>query len=87
MYAKGMSQRDIADVIEEIYGFRISHEQVSTITDSVMDELREWQERPLKKFYTFMFIDCLYVNIRRETETVNSAVYVILLEIGENHQI
>ena len=75
---KGMSQRDIADVIEEIFGFRISHEQVSTITDSVMDELREWQERPLKKFYTFMFIDCLYVNIRRETETVNSAVYVIL---------
>ena len=78
MYAKGMSQRDIADIIEEIYGFRISHEQVSIITDSVMDELREWQERPLKKFYTFMFIDCLYVNIRHETETVNSAVYVIL---------
>lgn len=78
MYAKGMSQRDIADTIEEIYGFEISHETISTITDRVIEKAHEWQNRPLKKFYTFLFVDCLYVNIRKDLETKNCAVYVIL---------
>lgn len=78
MYGKGMSQRDIADTIEDIYGFEISHETISTITDRVIDTANEWQNRPLKKFYTFLFVDCLYVSIRKEMETKNCAVYVIL---------
>ena len=78
MYARGMSQRDIADTIEDIYGFEISHETISTITDRVIDTAQEWQSRPLQKFYTFMFVDCLYVSIRREMETKSCAVYVIL---------
>ena len=78
MYARGLSQRDIADTIEDIYGFEISHETISEITDSVVEQLEEWQNRPLKKFYTFLFVDCLYVAIRREYEIKNYAVYVIL---------
>ena len=78
MYARGMSQRDIADTIEDIYGFSISAEQISAITDRIMDEVHEWQDRPLKPMYAFLFVDCLYVDIRRETETKNCAVYVIL---------
>lgn len=78
MYARGMSQRDIADTIEDIYGFEISHEAVSTITDRVIETADEWQNRPLKKFYTFVFVDCLYVSIRKETETKSCAVYVVL---------
>lgn len=78
MYGKGMSQRDIADIIEDIYGFRLSAEQISIITDNVMDELRRWQERSLKKFYTFMFVDCLYVSIRTEFATKKHAVYCIV---------
>ncbi len=78
MYAKGMSQRDIADTIEEIYGFEISHETISNITDRVIETAEEWQNRPLKRFYTFLFVDCLYISIRKETETKNCAVYVIL---------
>ena len=78
MYAKGMSQRDIAETIEEIYGFDISHETISNITDRIIDTAKEWQNRPLKKFYTFVFVDCLYVNIRREMETKSCAVYVVL---------
>lgn len=78
MYGKGMSQRDIADTIEDIYGFEISHETISSITDRVMETANEWQNRPLKKFYTFLFVDCLYVSIRKEMETKNCAVYVIL---------
>lgn len=78
MYARGMSQRDIADTIEDIYGFEISHEMVSQITDCVLDELNDWQNRPLKRIYTFLFVDCMYVTIRKEYESKNYAVYTIL---------
>lgn len=78
MYARGMSQRDIAETIEDIYGFEISHETISRITDRVIDTAKEWQNRPLKQFYTFLFVDCLYVNIRKDMETRRCAVYVIL---------
>lgn len=78
MYARGMSERDIADTIEDIYGFGISHEAISNITDRVVETAEEWQSRPLKKFYAFLFVDCLYVSIRRENETKSCAVYVIL---------
>ncbi|MBQ3335388.1 MAG: transposase [Eubacteriaceae bacterium] len=61
-----------------MYGFEISHEANSDITDKVLDKVEEWQNRPLKKFYTFLFMDCLYVTIRKEMETKNCAVYVIL---------
>lgn len=78
MYARGMSQRDIASTIEDIYGFEISHEKISQITDRVLETAREWQNRPLQRFYTFMFVDCLYVTIRQERESKNYAVYTIL---------
>lgn len=78
MYARGMSQRDIAATIEDIYGFEISHEVISEITDSIMEQVTEWQNRPLKKFYTFLFVDCMYVSIKKEYETKNYAVYTIL---------
>ena len=78
MYARGLSQRDIAETIEDIYGFEISHETISQITDQVLEQLQEWQNRPLKKLYTFLFVDCLYVTIRTDYEAKNYAVYVIL---------
>ena len=78
MYARGMSQRDIAETIEDIYGFEISHETISEITDCVLEELNDWQNRPLKKMYTFLFVDCMYVTIRKEYESKNYAVYTIL---------
>jgi transposase-like protein len=78
MYARGMSQRDIASTIDDIYGFEISHEMVSDITDRVLDETSEWQNRPLKKFYTFLFVDCMYVSIKKDYETKSYAVYTIL---------
>ena len=78
MYAKGMSQRDISATIEDIYGFKISHETISQITDCVLDELNEWQSRPLKKCYPFVFVDCMYVTMRYEYESKESAVYTIL---------
>lgn len=78
MYAKGMSQRNISTTIEDIYGFKISHETISQITDCVLEELNEWQSRPLKKCYPFVFVDCMYVTMRYEYESKESAVYTIL---------
>ena len=86
MYARGMSQRDISQTIEDIYGFEISHETISEITDCVLDELNEWQNRPLKKMYTFLFVDCMYVTIRKEYETKNYAVYTILGYDTDGHK-
>ena len=78
MYARGMSQRDISATIEDIYGFNISHEMISDITDAILPEVEEWRNRPLKKCYAFLFVDCLYVTLRNEYETNETAVYVIL---------
>ena len=78
MYARGMSQRDIAKTVEDIYGFEISHETISAITGRVAETVQEWQNRPLKKFYTFLFVDCMYVSVRKDMGTKSCAVYIIL---------
>jgi transposase-like protein len=78
MYARGMSMRDISKTIDDIYGFKLSAEQISKITDCVLEEQRNWQNRPLQPFYPFIFVDCLYVNIRRDYESRDCAVYTIL---------
>ena len=78
MYARGMSQRDISSTIEDIYGFKVSHEMISEITDTILPEVEEWRNRPLKKCYPFLFVDCMYVSLRSEYESKEEAVYVIL---------
>lgn len=78
MYARGMSQRDIATTIEDIYGFDVSHELISDITDAVLPELEQWQARPLAKCYAFLFVDCMYVTLRENYEAKEYAVYTIL---------
>lgn len=78
MYARGMSQRDIASTVREIYGFSMSAETVSAITDRVWEELERWRSRPLEPAYAFLFVDCLYVPVRKGRRARNAAVYVAL---------
>ena len=78
MYARGMSQRDIAATVREIYGFSMSAETVSAITDRVWEELERWRSRPLEPVYAFMFVDCLYVPVRRGRGARSMAVYAIV---------
>ncbi len=61
-----MSQRDISETINDIYGFRLSQDKISTITDIIIDDVKEWQSRPLKPIYTFIFVDCIYVKMKNE---------------------
>lgn len=59
---------------------------ISQITDCVLEELNEWQNRPLKKFYPFIFVDCMYVTIRYEYEVKETAVYTILGYDKDGHK-
>lgn len=79
MYARGMSQRDIARTVREIYGFSMSAETVSAITDRVRGgDLERWRSRPLEPVYAFMFVDCLCVPVRDGRGARNAAAYAVL---------
>ena len=78
MYAKGMSTRDISDHIKEIYGFDLSAESVSKITETIMEQAKEWQARPLDSVYPFLFLDAVHYSVRTNAKVVKRAAYVIL---------
>lgn len=83
MYARGMTERDIARTIEEIYGFSLSATTVSQMTDAVLPLVKDWQSRPLHKVYAFLFIDAIYVDVKIDRSSQKQAVYVII-GIDEN---
>src|SRR5690349_4679576 len=78
MYARGMSTREIQGHLREIYGIEVSPDLVSAITDAVLDEVAEWQNRPLEALYPLVFLDALRVKVRDEGTVRNKAVYVAL---------
>jgi len=78
LYARGTSTRDIQAFVEERYGVEISPALISTITDSVMEELREWQSRPLSPVYPIVYFDALVVKTREDGAVKNKAVHVAL---------
>src|SRR5215831_6697088 len=78
MYAQGMTVREIKAFLEEQYKVEISADLISTVTDSVMDDVVEWQNRPLEKMYPVVFFDALRVKIRDEGTVKNKAVYLAL---------
>ena len=78
MYARGMSVREIRGHLEELYGVEVSPDLISRVTDEVMDEVREWQSRPLDEVYPIIIFDALRVKIRDEGTVRNKAVYLAL---------
>jgi putative transposase len=78
MYARGMSTREIQGHLREIYGLEISPDLVSAVTDAVLDEVAEWQGRPLEAFYPLVFLDALRIKVRDEGTVRNKAIYVAL---------
>ncbi len=78
MYAKSMSDRDISDVINEIYGFSLSHETISHIVDRVQPRVIAWQNRRLEKVYPFVYMDALMVNMKSDKKAGKYAVYSII---------
>ena len=78
LYARGMSTRDIQAHVGELYGIGISPDLVSAVTDTVIDEVRAWQSRPLEPTYAIVFFDALRVKIRDEGLVRNKAVYLAI---------
>ena len=78
LYARGMTTRDIQAHLRELYGVDISPDLVSGITDAVLDEVAQWQARPLEPTYAIVYFDALRVKIRDEGTVKNKAVYLAI---------
>ena len=78
MYAKGMTTRQISDTIEDIYGFETSEGFISDVTDKIMPQIEDWQNRPLDEIYPVVYIDAIHYSVRDEGIIRKLAAYVIL---------
>lgn len=78
MYSRGMTLEDIKEMIKEIYKIELSNQTISTLTASVSEKIVEWQNRPLKECYPFVYVDCLYCYVKEDLVSVKKAVYVML---------
>ena len=78
MYARGMSTREIAGHLHELYGIEVSADLISTVTDAVLDEVASWQQRPLDPVYPLVFFDAIRVKIRDEGIVRNKAIHSAL---------
>ena len=80
LYAAGLSTRDIRAHLEEVYGLQVSADLISRVTDAVLEEVSDWQNRALEPIYPIVFLDALRVKIRdaESRQVKNKAVYVAL---------
>jgi putative transposase len=78
LYARGLSVREIQAHLKEMYGTEVSPDLISRVTDAVLDEVKEWQNRPLEALYPIVFFDALRVKVRDEGIVKSKAVYVAL---------
>lgn len=96
MYAKGMTTRQISETLEDIYGFEASEGFISDVTDKILPQIEEWQNRPLNEIYPVLFIDAIHYSVRENGIIRKLAAYVILginlegrkevlsIQVGEN---
>jgi len=78
LYARGMSTRDIVAAFQDLYGADISAGLVSKVTNAVMEQVVEWQNRPLDAVYPIVYLDCIVLKIRQDKRVINKAVYLAL---------
>jgi putative transposase len=79
LYARGMTTREIQGHLEEIYGVEVSPDLISTVTDSVLDEVKVWQARALDEVYPIVYLDALQVKAREEGRVSNRAIYLAIV--------
>ena len=78
LYARGMTTRDIQAQLQELYRVEVSPTLISNVTEAVLDEVRQWQARPLEPLYPIVYFDCLVVKVRENQHIINKSVYLAL---------
>jgi len=86
LYARGMTTRDIVATFDEMYGAEISPGLVSQVTNSVMERVLEWQNRPLDAVYPIVYLDCIVLKVRQDKRVINKAIYLALGIDLEGHK-
>ncbi len=86
LYAKGLSTRDIVEAFEEMYGAEVSAGLISQVTNAVLDQVKEWQARPLDEVYPIVYLDCLVLKIRQDKRVIKKAIYLALGVNLEGHK-
>jgi len=86
LYAKGMTTREIVATFKEMYGADVSATLISKVTDAVIEQVVEWQSRPLDEVYPIVYLDCLVVKIRQDRRVINKSVYLALGVNMEGHK-
>ena len=74
MYGRGMSYIDIREHVEEIYGINVSNAAISAVTDTIIDEVKQWQQRPLESVYPFVWLDAIHYKVKDQGRYVSKAV-------------
>ncbi len=86
LYAKGMTTRDIVATFKEMYDADVSPTLISKVTDAVIEQVKEWQSRPLDALYPIVYLDCIVVKVRQDNTIINKAVFLALGVNTEGHK-
>ena len=86
LYAKGMTTREIVATFKEMYDADVSAALISKVTDAVIEQVVEWQSRPLDAIYPNVYLDCIHIKIREDKQVINKAVYLALGVNLEGHK-
>ena len=86
LYAKGMTTREITATLLELYDVEVSAGLISRVTDSVLERVVEWQSRPLDAIYPIVYLDCIVVKIRQDSQVINKSIYLALGVNMEGHK-
>lgn len=78
LYGMGTTTREISNYIEDMYGFSVSAEMVSNITDKIIPEMEEWKTRRLEEVYPFVYIDAIHFNVKENGVVGKKAAYVAM---------
>ena len=86
LYAQGMTTREVVTTFKEMYGADVSPTLISKVTDAVIEQVVEWQSRPLDAIYPIVYLDCIVVKIRQDKKVINKAIYLALGVNMEGHK-
>jgi transposase-like protein len=78
LYAQGMTTREICKTFKELYYADVSASLISKVTNAVLEQVVEWQSRPLDQVYPIVYLDCIVVKIRQDKQVINKAIYLAL---------